>query len=323
MTTLPATTAEPRADLPALAPEIVEAVKGYAVASRAESTLRAYRSDFALFAAWCADAGHDALPAAPLIVAAFLSSEAQAGVKASTLNRRSAAIRHAHRTAGHVDPTDHEAVRLVMGGIRRTLGTAQRQKAPVTAEILAAMLSHCPPTLTGLRDRALLALGFSGAFRRSELVGLDVADLVECPEGLRVVIRRSKTDQEGKGQEIAIPHGRHLRPVEAVRAWLDAAGIVSGPVFRPVSRSGNVRGEARLTDKSVANVVKAYAAKVGASVEDFSGHSLRAGFITTAAERDVSETRIMDVSRHRDTRTVRGYIRRANAFKGHAGAGFL
>lgn len=244
-------------------------------------------------------------------------------MKASTLNRRSAAIRHAHRTAGHADPTDAEAVRLVMGGIRRTIGTAQRQKAPITAEILAAMLSHCPPTLAGLRDRALLALGFSGAFRRSEFVGLDVVDLVDCPEGLRVVIRKSKTDQEGRSQEIAIPHGRHLRPVEAVRAWLNAAGITSGPVFRSVSRSGNVQGEARLTDKSVANLVKAYAAKVGASVADFSGHSLRAGFVTTAAERDVSETRIMDVSRHRDTRTVRGYIRRANAFKGHAGAGFL
>ena len=142
-------------------------------------------------------------------------------------------------------------------------------------------------------------------------------------DGLRVLIRRSKTDQEGACQEIAIPHGRHLRPVAAVQDWLAAAGFASGPVFRPISRSGTIRGEARLTDRSVANLIKAYAEMAGQDPAVFSGHSLRAGFVTTAADRDVSETRIMDVTRHKDTRTVRGYIRRANLFKGHAGASFF
>ncbi len=152
---------------------------------------------------------------------------------------------------------------------------------------------------------------------------LNVQDLVEVADGFRAQIRRSKTDQESQGQEIAIPHGRHLKPVAAVKAWLAAAGIVDGPLFRPVSRSGNVRGEARLTDRSIADIVKRYAARVGLKADDFSGHSLRAGFVTTAAERDVELTRIMDVTRHRDVRTVTGYVRRANLFKGHAGASFL
>jgi integrase len=177
--------------------------------------------------------------------------------------------------------------------------------------------------LTGKRDRAIVALGFSGAFRRSEQVALDVADLADDRDGLRARIRKSKTDQEGKGHEIAIPHGRHIKPVALVKEWLAAAGISSGPLFRPVSRSGRVRGEARPTDGTVAVLVKRYAGKVGLDVSDFGAHSLRAGFITTAADRDVELTRIMDVSRHKDVRTVTGYVRQANLFKGHAGSSFL
>jgi integrase len=184
------------------------------------------------------------------------------------------------------------------------------------------MLSHCPKTTAGKRDRALLALGFAGAFRRSELATLTMEDLRHVAEGLQITIRKSKTDQESSGQTIAVPHGRHIKPVQALSEWLEAAGITEGPVFRPVARSGRVRSVA-LSDQSVGDVVKKYAGLVGLDVEDFGGHSLRAGFVTTAAEDDVSESRIMDVTRHRDSRTVRGYIRRANLFKGHAGASFL
>ena len=191
--------------------------------------------------------------------------------------------------------------------------------------MLAALLMRTPDTLAGKRDRALLALGFAGAFRRSELVALDVADLIEDPEGLRVRVRRSKTDQEGRGLEKAIPHGRFIRPVALVREWLDAAGIVEGPVFRPVSRSGNVRqGEGvRLTTQAVADIVKRYCTAAGLDASTFGAHSLRAGYITTAAERGADLARIMDQSGHRDPRTVVGYIRRANTFKGHSGRGFL
>jgi hypothetical protein len=155
------------------------------------------------------------------------------------------------------------------------------------------------------------------------LVALDVVDLVEEKDGLRVIIRQSKTDQEGKGQEIAIPHGRHIRPVAILRDWLSSAGITEGALFRPVSRSDNVRWAGRLTDRSVADIVKKYAARVGLEADDFAAHSLRAGFVTTAADRDVEMTRIMDVTRHKDVRTVTGYVRRANLFKGHAGSSFL
>ncbi|MCB5177587.1 site-specific integrase [Microvirga lenta] len=304
--------------------EVSETVRSYQRAEKATSTIRAYKSDALLFDRWCRAQGlGGSIPSLAHVVAAFLVQEAERGAKASTISRRAAAIRYAHKLMGSPDPTEGEEVRSAIRGIRRRIGAASRQKAPATAEIIGAMLSHCPPTLAGKRDRAVLALGFSGAFRRSELVALDVEDLVDDREGLRVVIRKSKTDQEGRGHVIAVPHGRHIKPVALVKEWLAAAGITSGPLFRPVSRSGTVRGAVRLTDRSVANLVKHYAAKVGLDASDFGAHSLRAGFVTTAADRDVELTRIMDVTRHKDVRTVTGYVRRANLFKGHAGSSFL
>ncbi|HEV2542933.1 MAG TPA: site-specific integrase [Methylobacterium sp.] len=326
-------------NLPADAAEIVRA---YQRASKADATVRAYRGDAVLFQSWCARYGFRSLPASPEAVAGFLVAEAEAGRSASTIGRRCAAIRYAHKLAGQPDPTDDEAVRAAMRGIRRRVGVAPNRKAAATAEILAAALMRIPDTLAGKRDRALLALGFAGAFRRSELVALDVADLSEHADGLRVIVRRSKTDQEGQGVEKAIPHGRFIRPVALLREWLDAAGISEGPLFRPVSRSGRVRKVAqvapvsgggvsgqvapkppRLTTQAVSDIIKRHLEAAGLDPTLFGAHSLRAGFITTAAERGADLARIMDVSGHRDPRTVVGYIRRANAFKDHAGGGFL
>ncbi|KTS10793.1 integrase [Methylobacterium radiotolerans] len=305
-------------------------VRAYQRASKADATVRAYTSDARVFQDWCARFGFQSLPASPEAVAGFIVSEAENGRAASTLGRRLAAIRYAHKLARAADPTDDEGVRAAMKGARRKVGIAPTQKAAATAEILAALLMRTPDTLTGKRDRALLALGFAGAFRRSELVALDVEDLRDDPEGLRVMVRRSKVDQEGRGFEKAIPHGRFIRPVALVREWLDAAGITSGPVFRPVSRSGRVRspdrGTAkppRLTTQAVADIIKRYCTAAGLDASTFGAHSLRAGYITTAAERGADLARIMDQSGHRDPRTVVSYIRRANAFKGHSGSGFL
>src|SRR5215218_1783167 len=315
---------EPARRTPQLPAAFLETVRAYQRADKADATIRAYTSDAVLFDVWCRERGlAGSVPASPEMVAAFLTSEAERGVKASTISRRCAAIRYAHKLTNHPDPTASEHVKSAVRGIRRTIGSAQTRKAPATAEIVGAMLSHCSPGLAGTRDRAILALGFSGAFRRSELVALDVADLADDRDGLRITIRKSKTDQEGRGHEIAIPHGRHIRPVRLVKDWIEAAGITEGPLFRPISRSGNVRGTARLTDKSIADLVKRYAAKIGLQASDFGAHSLRAGFVTTAADRDVELTRIMDVTRHKDVRTVTGYVRRANLFKGHAGSSFL
>ena len=315
-------------NLPAEAAAIVRA---YQQASKADSTVRAYRSDVQVFQVWCEKYGFRSLPASPEAVAGFLAHEAEAGRSVSTIGRRLAAIRYGHKLAKAADPTDDEDVRATMKGIRRRVGTAPNQKTAATVDILQMLLARTSPdTLTGKRDRALLALGFAGAFRRSELVALDVEDLREDPEGLRVMVRRSKVDQEGRGFEKAIPTGRYVQPVRLVREWLDAAGITSGPVFRPVSRSGNVRKGShaetvspRLTDRSVANILQAYCTAAGLDASTFGAHSLRAGYITTAAERGADLARIMDQSGHRDPRTVIGYVRRANAFKGHSGSGFL
>ncbi len=312
-----------------LPPEAAAIVQAYQRASKADATVRAYKSDWREFQGWCARAGFPSAPANSEAVAAFLVSEAEAGRSASTIGRRCAAIRYAHKLAKQADPTDDEEVRAAMKGIRRRIGVAPKRKAAATAEIVAAMLMRIPETMTGKRDRALLALGFAGAFRRSELVALDVADLTEHADGLRVLLRRSKTDQEGAGIEKAIPHGRFIRPVALVREWLDAAGITEGPVFRPVSRSGRVRAVAnlasppRLTTQAVADIIKRHLEAAGLDPTLFGAHSLRAGFVTSAAERGADLARIMDVSGHRDPRTVVGYIRRANAFKDHAGGGFL
>jgi site-specific recombinase XerD len=324
---LPAESVHKVDTLPAEAAAIVRA---YQQASKADATVRAYTSDARVFQDWCARFGFRSLPASSEAVAGFIVSEAEEGRAASTLGRRLAAIRYAHKLAKLPDPTDDEGVHAAMKGARRKLKVAPKQKAAATAEILASLLMRTPDTLSGKRDRALLALGFAGAFRRSELVALDVEDLREDPEGLRVMVRRSKVDQEGRGFEKAIPHGRFIRPVALVREWLTAAGITEGPMFRPVSRSGHVRQKPnssvsapRLTTQAVADIIKKYTAAAGLDASTFGAHSLRAGYITTAAERGADLARIMDQSGHRDPRTVVGYIRRANAFKGHSGSGFL
>jgi site-specific recombinase XerD len=300
----------------------MDAAGAFLSAEKAAATQRAYRSDFRIFVAYCEARGLAALPAHPDTVMAFLAAEATAGTKASTLGRRVAAIRYAHKAAGHEPPTNRETVKAVMRGIRRTIGAAPDQKAPATSDRITDMVAHCPNTLIGKRDRALLLLGFAGAFRRSELMALTVADLIKVEGGMRVIIRRSKTDQEGQGHEIAIPSGGKLRPVEAVQVWLAAASIAEGPVFRPVAKGGRVAACA-LSDKSVANIVKAHAARAGLDPSKFSGHSLRSGPLTSAAEAGANVFKMMEVSRHKSVDTLRGYIRRADLFKDHAFSSFL
>ena len=206
-----------------------------------------------------------------------MAAEANRGTKASTIGRRLAAIRYAHKLAGHEPPTNSEAVKATLRGIRRTAGSAPVRKAPATADKVLAMVAKADTDVKGLRDRALLLLGFAGAFRRSELVALDVTDLQFCDNGLRVIIRKSKTDQEGLGITIAIARGSIACPVDAVRAWVKAAGIVDGPVFRPVTRTGKI-SDRRLSARAVAELVKSYACRAGLKSADFSGHSLRSGF---------------------------------------------
>ena len=223
------------ASLPLPAREVAAAAE-YARADKAEATRRAYRSDFEIFRAWCAEHHVSVLPASPESVAAFLAHEAERQVRPSTIGRRVAAIRYAHKLAGLPLPTDDERVRATVRGIRRSLGAAPTKKMPATAERVIGMAPLAGTRLSAIRDRALLLIGFAGAFRRSELVGLNADDIEETPEGLRITIRRSKTDQEGHGHVIAIPRGMIACPVAALKAWYEAAAITEGPVFRPIAR---------------------------------------------------------------------------------------
>ena len=304
----------------ALGPDLAAAID-LAKAEKAVSTRKAYATDFRIFKAWCDARAVPALPAAPETVASYLAAHASTS-KASTLGRRVAAVRYAHKLAGLPLPTDAEGVKATMRGIRRTYGSARLRKSPAVAGKMLGMVATAPDKLAGLRDSALLLIGFGGALRRSELVALDVADIAETETGLLVTIRGSKTDQERQGVTIAIARGDIACPVKALREWLDAAGIGAGPIFRPIDKAGTVRAS-RLTDRSVANIVKAYAERAGFDASMFSGHSLRAGFLTSAAGKGASIFKMMDVSRHKSVDTLRGYVRDAELFKDHAGAGLL
>jgi site-specific recombinase XerD len=320
MQTLPALISQQT--LPAfMAPEVA-AARGYLSSQIAESTKRAYVSDFRHFRTWCEERGLHVLPASPAAVATYLSFGADSGSKYATISRRAAAINFAHLSADLDSPTKSNLVGGALKGIRRTVGIAPVKKAPATAKKLLEMVRHCPDTLQGQRDKALLLLGFAGAFRRSELVALQVSDLAFEAAGMKATIRKSKTDQEGRGQTIAIARGEVFCPVRAVQDYLLAAGITEGAVFRPINKGGNTSAAA-LCAQSVADVVKTYATKAGFDPATFAGHSLRAGFLTSAAEAGANIFKMVEVSRHRTFETVRGYVRNAELFKDHAGAGLL
>jgi site-specific recombinase XerD len=298
--------------------EIVQRVETYVRQSRAKSTLRGYRADWRDFSAWCQDHMAQTLPAAPETVCGYLAAVADRGLKVGSIQRRLSAIAAAHVTADLDSPTTKASVKLTMAGIRRSLGVAQEGKAALLTSDIAALLAHLPKGLLGIRDRAVLLVGYAGAFRRSELVALDVRDLDFSTEGLKVVIRRSKTDQEGEGQRIGIAHGTSLCPVKALEAWISAAGITEGAVFRSMDRHGNVRG--RLRDRAVALVVKRYARAAGMDERKYAGHSLRAGLVTQAAINQVPELTIMKTTRHKSADMLRRYVRETSLFRDNASA---
>ncbi|MEO7888265.1 MAG: site-specific integrase, partial [Polaromonas sp.] len=240
---------------------------------------------------------------------------------AATIARRLVGIRRAHTSLGLIDPSKNALVKTVLRGLRRTKGMAQRQAAPVMREELLQMLINMHGTI-GARDRALILLGFAAALRRSELVELDVRDLELTSEGLLVHLRRSKTDQAGQGRKVAVPYGRTSAcPVKAICLWLAEADIATGAVFRGVNKAGDV-STSRLTDQSVSLIVKKYARTVGLPAERYSGHSLRAGLVTSAARAGVSLIKIQEQTGHRSVSMLTRYIRDARIFENNA-AGLL
>ncbi len=301
------------------AAELRARARDFATASRSEATLGAYASDPRHFSAWAAANNLAALPAAPDTVALYLTSMAES-FKPSTLARRVAGISVAHQHAGFPSPTTDALVRSVLSGIRRTVGTAPNQVAPTTIGEIRKMTARKGDSTIEIRDRAILLLGFAGAFRRSELVSLDVCDIEERPDGILVTLRRSKTDQTGEGDTKAIPFGTDAEtcPVRAVQAWISTAATTDGPLLRPVDRHGNV-SPSRLSGKAVALVVKRAAERVGLDPTAYAGHSLRAGFVTTAAANGATERAIARQTGHAaGSAVLRHYIRHASAFTDNA-----
>ena len=294
--------------------------KDYARQAKSQNTRRAYASDWDNFARWCHPYGFVPLPAKPETVALYLTALADA-LKPSTLGRRLATISQVHQAAGHDTPTAAAPVRLVWAGIRRAKGTDQHGKAPAVTPELRRMVDTLEDSLIGVRDRALLLIGFAGAFRRSELVGLDVKDVHAGHDGLTVFIRKSKTDQEGQGRKVGIPYGSHPHtcPVRAYGAWLEKCGLVEGPLFRGVTRHGKLQPD-RLSDRAVALIVKRAAEKAGLDPDKYAGHSLRAGLATSAAQAGVSERSIMAQTGHKSVVVARRYIRDGSLFRDNAAA---
>jgi len=279
-----------------------DGARRYVKHSRAANTVRTYSLALKEFVHYAGD-----LPAQPAVVADYLVALAEKGAKVSTIEVKLAGIAYGHRTAGYPDPTVTEAVKAVMDGIRREHGQPPAKREPAGLAEVGAMVGVLGGSLADLRDKALLLVGLAGAFRRSELVHLDVEDLTRDGDLLHIMIRRSKTDQVGGGQVKTIPHldGNELDPVGALYAWLESAGIASGAIFRRIDRHGHVHG--RLTAQSVALAVKRLARAAGLDWRRFSGHSLRSGFVTDALDGGASEADVMQQTGHLSDGVMRGY----------------
>lgn len=305
-----------------LTPEDHERVADDVAGAHSPATRAAYAKHWRRYVGWCEGRDLAPLPSDPLAVAVFLGERADAGLSISTLTLDLVAISQAHLRAGADSPREDKGLRLAWKGIKRRVGAergrAPNRKAPLLAADVASMVTTEPSTLAGIRNRALLALGFAGAFRRSELVVLELRDVEVVPgRGLRVTVRKSKADQAGEGFTKPIAFGAgDACPVRAVRAWLDVlegASVADGPVFRSVTRWGAV-GDRPLAARRVAKVIKAAAVRVGLDPARVSGHSLRAGYVTTQLEEGTAAETIIRTTGHHSTAMIPTYDRRRDVW---------
>ena len=288
--------------------------------SKATNTKRAYTSDWRLFTDWCATHGLQELPATPETIAYYLTFLGSSH-KASTIKRKMAAISQRHKSANLESPTGHPLVQGVWQGIQRTIGTRESGKEALWLADLRQVVGILPNDLMGIRNRALLVIGWAGALRRSELVGIDVEHMRFTADGLMLTIEHSKTDQQGAGQVIALPYGsnRSTCPVRSVQEWLSASGITSGPLFRRIDRHGNLYE--RLTAQSVRLIVKKNCQEAGLPSASYGAHSLRSGFCSTAAKAGKSEHQIMRQTRHKQSSSLQRYIKHGTIFEDNAASG--
>jgi integrase len=319
----------------------LEAMADFASAARAPATLSAYSDDWGDFVLWCLQRGVQALPAAPETVARHLAACARGWrppsrrpasdrdkvrtlrqLSPASLSRLVAAINYKHRAAGLESPTSDPQVKAQLAGIRRRYTGTSKKKAAADTSVMLELLKTCGDDLQGLRDRALLAVAFGAALRRSELVALNVEDITFVAQGMTLTVRRSKTDQLGEGVTVPVGHGSRIMPVTALQDWIAAAGITTGAIFLQVHVSDYVLPK-RLTAGMVGLIVKRRARLAGLDADVLGAHSLRAGFITSAAERGANLFKIMTVSRHVSMDVMRGYVRSREQWRDYAGDGIL
>ena len=304
--------------------DLIQKAKTFVAVAKAPATLKAYRNDWRDFEFWCCEHQLPSLPSTPESVALYIADRAST-LASGTIARRLTSITKAHQAAGFTDypaTTRHFVVGETLKGIRRTIGTAQQGKAPLLSTDIRRIVAALREDLLGLRDAALVLVGFAGGFRRSELAGIHLRDLKFSLDRVVVTVRKSKTDQEGSGREVGLPFGasQDTCPVRALRQWLDRAGIQEGPVFRAVGRYGHVSRRGLHTD-SISKLLKRAAGRAGLKVEELGGHSLTAGCVTQAAMNGVREFIIMRQTGHKTVATLRRYIRSGEIFRENAAAG--
>ena len=291
--------------------------------SKANNTIRAYKSDFHDFELFCIQNGFKSLPSEPKIISLYLTSLSAKDIKMSTLKRRLVSIGVIHKLKGHYLDTKHPLIIENIMGIKRRKGSAQNGKKPLLINNLKALIkainrSNSNPIIK-FRDRTIVLIGFSGGFRRNEIVSLNYNDIEFVSEGMKINLRRSKTDQYGEGFLKGVPYFDNpvYCPVISMQNWLKISEINSGPLFRRFSKGAKLT-EMRLTDQTVALIIKKYLQLAGIDSKNYSGHSLRSGFATSAAEAGAEERSIMAMTGHKSTEMVRRYIKEANVFKNNA-----
>tara|TARA_B110001452_G_C15228214_1_gene425638 strand:+ start:26 stop:982 length:957 start_codon:yes stop_codon:yes gene_type:complete len=291
--------------------------------SKANNTVRAYKSDFNDFRLFCAQNGFKSLPTEPKIVSLYLTYLSTKNIKMSTLKRRLVAIGVVHKLKGLYLDTKHPTIIENIMGIKRRKGSIQKSKKPLLISDLKQIINvidqQKKDEIKKLRDRSIILIGFSGGFRRNEIVSLDYDDLDFVPEGLKINLRRSKTDQFGEGTLKGLPYFENSQycPVISLKRWIEISKISSGSLFRRFTKGSNL-SKNRLTDQTVALLIKEYLTLAGINNKNYSGHSLRSGFATSAAESGAEERSIMAMTGHKSTEMVRRYIKEANLFKNNA-----
>ncbi len=305
-------------DLKKIHEETLENLKS----SKANNTLRAYKSDFRDFGVFCAKHGFNSMPTEPKVVSLYLTYLSTSS-KVSTLRRRLVSIGVVHKIKGHYLDTKHPVIIENLMGIKRKKGSIQIGKKPILINHLKSIINVIDDQkiekIKKLRNRTLILLGFGGGFRRTELISIDYEDLDFVEEGLKITLRRSKTDQFGEGLVKGIPYFTNEKycPVISLKNWINLSKIKTGPIFRRFAK-GSILTSNRLTDQSVVLIIKDYLKLAGIENKNFSGHSLRSGFATVAAEAGADERSIMAMTGHKTTQMVRRYIRESNIFKNNA-----